>query len=83
MSFVVGLDWAATTHAVCVLDETGTVRWRGTVPHTAAGLADSSSGWPASRPPPRCPSPSSAPPASSSIPSWTPASRSSRSTPMP
>ena len=40
MSFVVGLDWAATTHAVCVLDETGTVRWRGTVPHTAAGLAE-------------------------------------------
>jgi transposase len=34
----VGLDWAATTHAVCVIDETGTVRWRGTVPHTAAGL---------------------------------------------
>jgi transposase len=39
MSFVVGLDWAATTHAVCVLDETGTVRWRGTVPHTAPGDA--------------------------------------------
>jgi transposase len=39
MSFFVGLDWAATTHAVVVIDETGTVRWRGTVPHTAAGLA--------------------------------------------
>jgi transposase len=40
MPFTVGLDWAATTHAVCVLDETGTVRWHGTVPHTAVGLAE-------------------------------------------
>ena len=40
MSFFVGLDWAATTHAVCVIDETGAVRWRGTVPHSAAGLAE-------------------------------------------
>jgi len=40
MSFFVGLDWAATTHAVCVLDEAGTVRWRGTVAHSAAGLAE-------------------------------------------
>jgi len=40
MSFFVGLDWAATTHAVCVITETGTVRWRGTVPHSAAGLAE-------------------------------------------
>jgi transposase len=40
MTFFAGLDWAATTHAVCVLDESGTVRWRGTVPHTAAGLAE-------------------------------------------
>jgi transposase len=40
MAFFVGLDWATTTHAVCVLDDTGTVRWRGTVPHSAAGLAE-------------------------------------------
>jgi transposase len=40
MSFFIGLDWAATTHAVCVIDETGTIRWRGTVPHSAAGLAE-------------------------------------------
>jgi transposase len=40
MTCFVGLDWASTTHAVCVLDETGTVRWRATVPHTAAGLAE-------------------------------------------
>ena len=40
MPFFVGLDWAATTHAVCVIDETGSVRWRGTVSHTAAGLAE-------------------------------------------
>jgi transposase len=39
MTFFVGLDWAATTHAVCVLGETGAVRWRGTIPHSAAGLA--------------------------------------------
>jgi transposase len=40
MTFFVGLDWAANSHAVCVLDDTGTPRWRGTVPHTAAGLAE-------------------------------------------
>jgi transposase len=40
MSFFVGLDWAATTHAVCVIDEAGTVRWRGAVAHSAAGLAE-------------------------------------------
>jgi hypothetical protein len=40
MTFFVGLDWAATTHAVCVLDQTGLVRWRGTVPHSADGLAE-------------------------------------------
>jgi transposase len=40
MTFFVGLDWAATTHAICVLRETGTVQWRGTVPHSAEGLAD-------------------------------------------
>lgn len=40
MSFFVGLDWAATTHAVCVIDEAGAVRWRGTVSHSAAGLAE-------------------------------------------
>ena len=36
----VGLDWASTAHAVCVLDSTGTVRWRGSVPHSADGLAE-------------------------------------------
>ena len=40
MPFFVGLDWAATTHAVCVIDETGSVRWRGTVSHTDAVLAE-------------------------------------------
>ncbi|HEY7727215.1 MAG TPA: IS110 family transposase, partial [Candidatus Eisenbacteria bacterium] len=40
MTFFVGLDWAATSHAVCVLDDTGMPRWRGTVLHTAAGLAE-------------------------------------------
>ncbi len=36
----VGLDWASTAHAVCVLDDTGTVQWRGSVPHSAEGLAE-------------------------------------------
>lgn len=40
MPFFVGLDWAATAHTVCVIDAAGTVRWRGTVPHSAAGLAE-------------------------------------------
>lgn len=40
MSFFIGLDWAATTHAVCIIDQAGTVRWRGTVPHSATGLAE-------------------------------------------
>jgi transposase len=40
MPFFVGLDWASTTHAVCVLDDMGTVHWRGSVPHSADGLAD-------------------------------------------
>lgn len=40
MTFFVGLDWAATAHAVCVLDEAGLVRWRSSVPHSADGLAD-------------------------------------------
>jgi len=40
MSYFAGVDWAATAHAVCVIDETGTVRWRGTVPHSAAGRAE-------------------------------------------
>ena len=30
----VGLDWASTAHAVCVLDSIGTVQWRGSVSNT-------------------------------------------------
>lgn len=40
MPFFVGLDWAATAHAVCVLDESGRVHWQGTVAHSATGLAE-------------------------------------------
>ena len=40
MILFVGLDWAAAAHAVCVLDETGTVRWQGRVAHSAEGLAE-------------------------------------------
>jgi transposase len=34
-----GCDWGGESHAVCVVDETGAVRWKGTVGHDAAGLA--------------------------------------------
>ena len=40
VSFLVGLDWAATTYAVCVIDAADTVRWRETVPYSAMGLAE-------------------------------------------
>jgi transposase len=36
----VGIDWAAETHAVCVLDAAGRVRTEFTVAHTAEGFAD-------------------------------------------
>ena len=35
---LVGIDWAEAEHAVCLMDATGAVRQRLTVPHTAAGL---------------------------------------------
>lgn len=38
-TFFAGLDWASQTHAVCVLDERGTVHERIEVEHNAAGLA--------------------------------------------
>ena len=38
-SFFVGIDWAAATHAVCVLDTTGERVAAFTVEHSAAGLA--------------------------------------------
>jgi transposase len=40
MPFFVGLDWAATTHAVCVIDERARIQWQGVIPHSAAGLAE-------------------------------------------
>jgi hypothetical protein len=40
MSYFVGLDWAAREHAVCAIDERGTVVARFTVAHTAAGMAE-------------------------------------------
>ena len=36
--FFAGLDWAAQTHALCVIDEHGAVRQRFEVAHSAAGL---------------------------------------------
>src|SRR5712692_7249997 len=38
MRFFVGIDWASRAHAVCIIDQTGRVRWQGSVPHTAEGL---------------------------------------------
>src|SRR2546425_2280978 len=40
MRLFVGIDWASRAHAVCIIDETGRVRWQGSVPHTAEGLTD-------------------------------------------
>ena len=38
--FFVGIDWAAQTHAVCVLDRSGRVLSEFTIAHTAAGFAE-------------------------------------------
>ncbi len=40
MTYFVGLDWAAREHAVCAIDERGTVKERFTVAHTAAGMTE-------------------------------------------
>jgi transposase len=40
MRFFVGIDWASRAHAICLLDQTGRIRWQGSVPHTADGLTD-------------------------------------------
>ncbi len=40
MKYVAGLDWASNEHAVCVLDEAGTVRARFVVAHSAAGITE-------------------------------------------
>jgi transposase len=39
MPLFAGCDWGGEAHAVCVVDETGAVRWKGTVDHDAEGLA--------------------------------------------
>jgi transposase len=38
--FYVGIDWAAETHAVCVLDAAGKIDAEFTIAHTAAGFAE-------------------------------------------
>jgi transposase len=38
--WIVGIDWAAEEHAVCVLDDGGAVHKRLVVAHTATGLGD-------------------------------------------
>lgn len=40
MTYFVGLDWAVREHAVCAIDERGTVVARFTVAHTASGMAE-------------------------------------------
>jgi transposase len=39
MVLFAGCDWGGEAHAVSVIDETGAVRWRGTVDHDLEGLA--------------------------------------------
>jgi transposase len=39
MPFFVGIDWASESHAVCLIDQSARIRWRATIPHSAAGLA--------------------------------------------
>ena len=39
-TFFAGLDWASQTHAVCVIDEHGSVSERFEIAHDGAGLAD-------------------------------------------
>src|SRR5262249_4422183 len=39
MKLFAGLDWGGSRHAICVIDETGTVLDRFEPPHAAAGLA--------------------------------------------
>ena len=38
-AFFAGLDWASQSHAVCIIDDHGSVRERVDIAHTAAGLA--------------------------------------------
>ena len=38
-AFFAGLDWASQSHAVCIIDDHGTVRERIEIAHNAAGLA--------------------------------------------
>lgn len=38
--FHVGIDWAAETHAVCVLNDAGKIKSTFTITHSAAGFAD-------------------------------------------
>ncbi|ADJ47848.1 transposase [Amycolatopsis mediterranei S699] len=40
VSFFVGIDWGATEHAVCVVDENGRGKTAFTLTHTAAGFTD-------------------------------------------
>jgi transposase len=40
MSYFVGLDWASTAHAVCVIDDHGAIVWQGTIAHSAVGLTE-------------------------------------------
>src|ERR671928_1473288 len=39
MPYTVGLDWGSTAHAVCILDQAGTLCQQFEVPHSAEGLA--------------------------------------------
>lgn len=38
--YYIGIDWGSTEHAVCVIDQTGRMKTRFTVAHTAAGFTN-------------------------------------------
>ena len=40
MKYMAGLDWASHEHAVCVVDDSGSVRTRFVVQHSASGIAE-------------------------------------------
>lgn len=40
MVYFVGLDWAAREHAVCAIDERGTIATRFTIAHSESGMAE-------------------------------------------
>jgi hypothetical protein len=83
MLMFVGIDWASTEHAVCVLDQTGKTVGAFRIPHSAAGFDDLVARCAGSARRPGCRWRSNAPTAGWSTGCWKPATRWSRSAPAP